>query len=141
MRSTWDSRRTIPRQQSNATAPHSRVNWARPEASTGASHGKLRREPVPSPGRSSPFARSIPTSSILWIRPLQSQLVGDGLVTGTPGLLVGIQTADCLPLILVDPKRRAVGVFHAGWRGTVKRIAEKGVGEMRPPVWQPARRS
>ena len=39
-------------------------------------------------------------------------------------------TADCLPVILVDTKTRAVGVFHAGWRGTVKRIVEKGVGEM-----------
>ncbi|MGA7694583.1 MAG: peptidoglycan editing factor PgeF [Candidatus Sulfotelmatobacter sp.] len=63
--------------------------------------------------------------------PVESQLVGDGLITATPGLLLGIQTADCLPIILVDPKRRAVGVFHAGWRGTVKRIVEKGVGEMR----------
>jgi len=57
-------------------------------------------------------------------------LTGDGLITTTPGLLLGIQTADCLPIILVDSKRRAVGVFHAGWRGTVKRIVEKGVGEM-----------
>jgi hypothetical protein len=56
---------------------------------------------------------------------------GDGLVTDTPGLLLAVQTADCLPIILVDRKRRAVGVFHAGWRGTVKRIVEKGVGEMR----------
>jgi YfiH family protein len=63
--------------------------------------------------------------------PVKTQLVGDGLITDTPGLLLAIQTADCLPIILVDPKRRAVGVFHAGWRGTVKRIIEKGVGEMR----------
>ncbi|MGB6386281.1 MAG: peptidoglycan editing factor PgeF, partial [Terriglobales bacterium] len=58
-------------------------------------------------------------------------LAGDGIITDTPGLLVTVQTADCLPVILVDRKRRAVGVFHAGWRGTVKRIVEKGVGEMR----------
>ena len=57
-------------------------------------------------------------------------LSGDGLITNTPGILLGILTADCLPVILVDPKNRAVGVFHAGWRGTVKRIVEKGVGEM-----------
>ena len=58
-------------------------------------------------------------------------LAGDGLVTDTPGLVLAVQTADCLPIILADHKRRAVGVFHAGWRGTVKRIVEKGVGEMR----------
>ena len=58
-------------------------------------------------------------------------LAGDGLITDAPGLLVAVQAADCLPVIVVDGKRRAVGVFHAGWRGTVKRIVEKGVGEMR----------
>ena len=61
----------------------------------------------------------------------EQPLAGDGMVTDTPGLLLGVQTADCLPVILVDKKRRAIGVFHAGWRGTVKRIVEKGVGEMR----------
>lgn len=58
-------------------------------------------------------------------------IAGDGIITDVPGLLLAVQTADCLPIILVDPKRRAVGVFHAGWRGTVQRIVEKGVGEMR----------
>jgi hypothetical protein len=63
--------------------------------------------------------------------PPAQPLAGDGLITATPGVLLTIQTADCLPVILVDAKRRAVGVFHAGWRGTVKRIVEKGVGELR----------
>ncbi len=58
-------------------------------------------------------------------------LAGDGLLTDTPGLLLAIRTADCMPVILVDAKRRAVGVVHAGWRGTLRRIAEKAVGEMR----------
>ena len=57
-------------------------------------------------------------------------LAGDGLVTETPEILLAVQTADCLPVILVDGKRRAAGVFHAGWRGTLKRIVQKGVGEM-----------
>ena len=61
----------------------------------------------------------------------KSALAGDGLITETPGILLAILTADCLPVFLADAKRRAVGVFHAGWRGTVKRIVEKGVGEMR----------
>ena len=60
----------------------------------------------------------------------EEQLAGDGMITATPGLLLGIQTADCLPVILVDAKRQVVGVFHAGWRGTLQRIVEKGVGEM-----------
>ena len=63
--------------------------------------------------------------------PPKRTLAGDGLITATPELLVGILTADCLPVILVDRKQHAVGVFHAGWRGTLRRIAEKGVGEMR----------
>jgi polyphenol oxidase len=76
--------------------------------------------------------RQVHSDTILFVEaPPKSQLVGDGLITSTPGLLLGIQTADCLPVILVDAKRRAVGVFHAGWRGTLKRIVEKGVGEMR----------
>jgi polyphenol oxidase len=58
-------------------------------------------------------------------------LAGDGMFTDTPGLVLAVQAADCLPIVLADRKRRAVGVFHAGWRGTVKRIVEKGVGEMR----------
>jgi YfiH family protein len=61
----------------------------------------------------------------------EAVLSGDGLITQVPGIVLGVLTADCLPVILVDTKRRAVGVFHAGWRGTVKRIVEKGVGEMR----------
>jgi hypothetical protein len=56
---------------------------------------------------------------------------GDGLITDRPGLLLGIQTADCIPVLVADRKRRAVAAFHAGWRGTVKRIVETGVGRMR----------
>ena len=58
-------------------------------------------------------------------------LVGDGLITNSPGLLLAIKTADCVPVLIADIKRRAIGAFHAGWRGTVARIVEKGVGEMR----------
>jgi YfiH family protein len=61
----------------------------------------------------------------------EQPLAGDGMVTDTPGLVVAVQAADCLPVIMVDRKQRAVGVLHAGWRGTVQRIVEKGVGEMR----------
>lgn len=56
---------------------------------------------------------------------------GDGMITVTPGLLLAIKTADCVPVLVVDVKRRVVGAFHAGWRGTAARVLEKGVGEMR----------
>src|SRR5882724_4243746 len=56
---------------------------------------------------------------------------GDASLTNVPGLLLGIQTADCVPILLVDAKKRAVSAVHAGWRGTLARIAEKTIGEMR----------
>lgn len=58
-------------------------------------------------------------------------LAGDGLITNAPALLLAIKTADCVPVLVADVKRRVMGAFHAGWRGTVARIVEKGVGEMR----------
>src|SRR5256885_12822547 len=64
------------------------------------------------------------------MRAPQHALAGDGLLTQTPGLLLSIQTADCVLILLFDPVKRVVGAFHAGWRGTAKRIVEKGVGEM-----------
>src|SRR5262249_45333308 len=44
---------------------------------------------------------------------------GDASATNRPGILLGIQTADCVPLLLVDPRNRAVAAIHAGWRGTL----------------------
>jgi YfiH family protein len=70
-------------------------------------------------------------SDLIWPADATHPGVGDGLITQTPGLLLSVRTADCQSILLVDVKRRAVGVLHAGWRGTLKRIAEKGVGEMR----------
>ena len=58
-------------------------------------------------------------------------LAGDGLITCEPRLVLTVRTADCIPVLIVDPVERAVGSFHAGWRGTLARIVEKGVGEMR----------
>ena len=55
----------------------------------------------------------------------------DGIMTSQPGILIGIQTADCIPVLVADKKRRVVAAFHAGWRGTVKRIVENGIGRMR----------
>jgi YfiH family protein len=56
---------------------------------------------------------------------------GDGLMTDRPGILLGVQTADCTPVLVADRKRKIVAAFHAGWRGTVRRIVESGIGRMR----------
>jgi len=54
----------------------------------------------------------------------------DGLVTTTPGLLLAIAVADCAPVLLADPQHRVVGACHAGWRGTVRRVAADTVATM-----------
>ena len=55
---------------------------------------------------------------------------GDASATNRPGLLLGAQTADCVPILLVDPKKRVVAAVHAGWRGTLARIVVKAIGKM-----------
>lgn len=55
----------------------------------------------------------------------------DGQITNEPGLLLAVQTADCTPILVADRRLRAVAAFHAGWRGTAKRIVESGIGRMR----------
>lgn len=57
-------------------------------------------------------------------------LRGDGVMTDVPDLLLGIQTADCIPILIFDPKNNAVAAFHAGWRPTLARIVERGIGRM-----------
>lgn len=52
-------------------------------------------------------------------------------MTRTPGILLGVRVADCLPVLLVDRKKRAIAAVHAGWRGMLGRIIEKAAGEMR----------
>jgi polyphenol oxidase len=54
----------------------------------------------------------------------------DASITDRPGLLLAVQAADCVPILLVDPKKRAVAAVHAGWRGTLHRIVAKAVGRM-----------
>jgi YfiH family protein len=55
---------------------------------------------------------------------------GDAVFTRERGVLLAVQTADCVPILLADTKHRAVAAIHAGWRGTLQRIAEKTLGRM-----------
>jgi YfiH family protein len=54
----------------------------------------------------------------------------DALVTDVPGVYLMLRFADCVPILFYDPVRRAVGLAHAGWRGTVARIARATVQRM-----------
>jgi len=55
---------------------------------------------------------------------------GDALIENTPGVLVAVKTADCIPVLIVDPRNHAVAAVHAGWRGTVKNIAGRAIAEL-----------
>lgn len=52
---------------------------------------------------------------------------GDGFFTDRPGVILTVKIADCVPILLSDPKKRLIAALHAGWRGTVDGIARKGV--------------
>lgn len=55
----------------------------------------------------------------------------DGLVTNSPGICLVTFYADCVPLYFVDPVRRAIGLSHSGWRGTVGKMAAATVEKMK----------
>jgi YfiH family protein len=72
----------------------------------------------------------------------------DGLITTTPGLMIGVLSADCVPILLSSRQGDMVAVVHAGWRGAIQGIAEAAVEQMRslgageiiaalgPCIWQ-----
>lgn len=54
----------------------------------------------------------------------------DAIVSNQPGCSVGIRTADCVPILLVDAERQAVAAVHAGWRGTVSAVVTAAISAM-----------
>ncbi|MDH7513335.1 MAG: peptidoglycan editing factor PgeF [Clostridiales bacterium] len=58
-------------------------------------------------------------------------LRGDAMITGLPRLFLIIKTADCLPVLLVDEKKRVIAAVHCGWKGTLLRLLEKVVSGMK----------
>jgi YfiH family protein len=102
--------------------------------------GDLREEPA-----RRAFAKRLggPEVTLVTLRQVHSAIVrvangaplaglpGDSLLAAEAGVMLGVKTADCLPVLLADPVHRAVAAVHAGWRGAAKRVVEKSVGEMR----------
>lgn len=88
-------------------------------------------------------ARAEIAKSLVTLRQIHSDVVhvcsapaaaapqADAAISSRAGLLLGIQTADCVPILLADPRRKIVAAVHAGWRGTLARIAAKTLGRMR----------
>jgi len=54
----------------------------------------------------------------------------DALITNERGLFICVQTADCVPILLFDPVKKVVAAIHAGWKGTISKIAKKTIGLM-----------
>jgi purine-nucleoside/S-methyl-5'-thioadenosine phosphorylase / adenosine deaminase len=85
--------------------------------------------------------RYVPISELTTLRQVHSDLChyadragclaeGDALLSDTPGRRIAVKTADCLPILLVDPAHHAVAAIHAGWRGVVAEIVPKTVRAM-----------
>ena len=67
------------------------------------------------------------TDKILVIKSDLKPEIADAVITQRKGILIGIQVADCVPVLLFDRRRSVIGAVHAGWRGTVSGIVKKTV--------------
>lgn len=54
----------------------------------------------------------------------------DGLLTDQPGEILGVKTADCLPILFFEPEAKIIGVAHAGWRGVLARLPQKMIDQI-----------
>jgi YfiH family protein len=73
------------------------------------------------------FVRQVHGVRVLEVPTEEAQPRADALITRSPGVAVGIRTADCVPILLVDARRRAVAAVHAGWRGSAHGISGEAV--------------
>jgi len=115
---------------SNDEAANVTENRARIERALGAEPGKL----------VSVYQKHTNTAVVAkkpWTKDKMPE--ADAIVTSTPGLAIGILTADCAPVLLCDPEARVIGAAHAGWRGAKLGIAEATVEAMTGLGAQPER--
>lgn len=61
---------------------------------------------------------------------LQTNEKADAIISNLPGILTGVKTADCVPILIADPETRWFAAVHAGWRGTASAIAVKTIGKL-----------
>ncbi len=91
----------------------------------------LKRLKTRSRGFKHVFLRQIHSDMIIRVETVpDNPPAGDAVITPVPGLMLLVQTADCLPVLLVDPVRRVIGAAHCGWKGTALGLAAKLAGRM-----------
>ncbi|MEO7145923.1 MAG: peptidoglycan editing factor PgeF [Bryobacteraceae bacterium] len=106
--------------------------------------GTIRAEPAQYGALRALCASSWPPEPLVTVRQIHSNRVivaaaareipdqeGDALITDYPGVWIGVRTADCLPILIADSRRRAVAAVHAGWRGTVQEIGLAALAALR----------
>lgn len=76
--------------------------------------------------------RQVHSDNVLWMNEAGRPEATDAVITDKPGLCVCVKTADCIPVLLYDTRKRVVAAVHAGWRGTVSRIVQKTIKQMQP---------
>lgn len=67
------------------------------------------------------------TDKVMVIEASPEPAIADAVITRQKGLLIGVQVADCVPILLCDPEKQVVGAVHAGWRGTAEAILKKTI--------------
>lgn len=76
------------------------------------------------------FVKQVHGDRVVVVKSDYSTQEGDAMVTKEAGLCLTVRVADCVPILLYDPKQQAIGAIHAGWRGTLKHVAEKTIMRM-----------
>jgi len=69
-------------------------------------------------------------ASLFALSPRSKRRKGDGLVTNVPGLVIGVETADCGPVLFYDPQTHVAGICHAGWKGARAGILQETLNAM-----------
>lgn len=77
------------------------------------------------------LTKQVHGAKVVWVdEPLVGNIEADGMVTRTPGIALGVMTADCLPLLMWHPASQTVAAVHSGWKGTVAGIAQEALRVM-----------
>ncbi|GGG97992.1 laccase domain protein [Silvibacterium dinghuense] len=113
------------------------LGWTASDEKAHVAENRRRLAMAVSGDEATPFATLKQVHSARTVRvsacdaPPRALVEADGMMTSEPGVLLAVQTADCIPVLVADTRLRVVAGFHAGWRGTVAAIVEQGVAQIR----------